>query len=318
MKNLNWFSLHVFLSDQALALKFLREWLTPKSQQLLGDQSVASWFFIRYWDGGPHFRLRFALNHADVASALQVELADIAPSYASPTPVTREQYYGQHQFDGIQLDPNTLQWFSEGAVVPINYEPETVRYGGSVALKINEQLFQVSSEIALRLCRDNRSHQQHLISAMLLMASSYLAFNRNFVDAYEFFDGYAKYWRDYSADTAKSELAAGDKADVALIKKVENLSLLSSHKTKGNKSLEQLWAQAITQAVSKFLQIYQDSQLVVPSTGEVAITEGDYKVSVALMLASQIHMMNNRLGLVPAQECYLARLLANIFRELIG
>lgn len=315
METANWSSLHVFLSDPAQSLRFLREWLTPQIKKLTSEKTISAWFFIRYWDGGPHLRLRFATRDAVGLTDFQRQLGAAVDAYKAPRPLTREEYYGAHKFDGGAVDVASLAWYGDGAVVPIAYEPETVRYGGARAVHVNERLFRASSDIALRLCAaDGRTPQQHLATAMLLMAAGYLAFNRSWSDAANFFSNYAAYWRAYSEAAVAAEAAAGDRADSTLVDRLRQLAAALDNRD-SPATLESAWAHQVRAAISDFETIHAAGELLLPTTGNPA-SAAEFAIAVELMLSSQLHMMNNRLGVLPQQEAYLARTLANAFREL--
>jgi thiopeptide-type bacteriocin biosynthesis protein len=84
------------------------------------EQGVA-WFFLRYSDPEPHLRLRF---HVDPDTNLGRELARVARALEQTAGVRR-----------IGFD---------------RYEPEVERYGGPAALRACEQIFCVSSTLALQ------------------------------------------------------------------------------------------------------------------------------------------------------------------------
>jgi hypothetical protein len=56
-------------------------------------------------------------------------------------------------------------------------------------------------------------------------------------------------------------------------------------------------------------------QLSSPFNGIVVTDDATYEASALNMLASQIHMLNNRLGLAPAQEILLAQGLSLAARD---
>ncbi|WP_188152457.1 thiopeptide-type bacteriocin biosynthesis protein [Teredinibacter waterburyi] len=311
MNENNWLSLHVFLSDPEKSLRFLNEWLAPQVQRLVNSNSLDRWFFIRYWDGGPHLRLRFKINKPYQSDALQNALQEVIVDYSADKAITREQYYGAHSFDGETLNIETLDWYGEGAVVPISYEPEITRYGGDQAILVNEQLFQVSSDIVLRICREpNTNVQQHLMRAMSLMAATFFGYSCDSNSGFDFFDGYASYWRTYSEAAAEAELSAGKEANAGIVRTVGEL-LHSINDRDSKQTLETIWSASIRDAITEFESIWKNGELVSPLTGAPVETEDDFHTAVQLMLSSQVHMMNNRLGVIPTQECYLARLLAN-------
>lgn len=317
MAHTHWVSLHTFLHDPAQTLRFLREWITPQIHQLRQSNVIAQWFFIRYWDGGPHLRLRFAVRQLADIVQFQQQLQQVIGTYQAAQPIAREQYYGAHQFDGASVDADSLLWYGDAVVVPIAYEPETVRYGGVAALSVNERLFQASSDLALRLCgAGERTAQQHLLTAMLLMAAGYLAFCPVPARAAQFFDYYAAYWRAYSSAAAAAEMAAGKSADAALVAKLREF-IAAIGDGQASARLELQWAAQVRAAVDDFAALYRAGELELPATATPVTNDDEYAAAVEQMLSSQLHMMNNRLGVLPQQECYLARVLANAFGEMV-
>ena len=305
-----WLSLHVFLSDSALCVRFINEWLSAETRRLQMQGSLLGWFFIRYWEGGPHLRLRFKLSDDAVATKLQADLTQAAQAYINPSPVTREAYYSAHAFDGEALDPKSLSWYDEGTVAVIDYQQEWVRYGGQAAMTVSEQLFQVSSEITLALARHpNRTLEQHLASALGLMVASAQALSSDRQHNEHFFNRYAEFWRSYNDDAVLAERQALAQP-LAPVRARLSAVMQQLQPDVATKSPERVWWQALQRAQSQWRSLYEQGVLISPLSGEVVRDEAAFQVATQLILSSQIHMMNNRLGIIPAQECYLARLLS--------
>ncbi|WP_055547089.1 thiopeptide-type bacteriocin biosynthesis protein [Streptomyces kanamyceticus] len=115
------------------------------------------WFFIRYWQGGPHVRLRLAgLDAAEVArteAELTRLLADAGRLRAAEQPLST----GDYRADATRFAANEsgadrhVQELRPPGVHPATYEPETERYGGAALMPRTEELFQLSSELVLAL-----------------------------------------------------------------------------------------------------------------------------------------------------------------------
>lgn len=96
------------------------------------DRHGSEWFFIRYGEGGPHLRIRVRGDAGELAEPLAT-LASKLPSVPGPWTADAERNGRAH-----------------GTVHAIAYEPETERYGGASALPIAEEVFVHSTRIALR------------------------------------------------------------------------------------------------------------------------------------------------------------------------
>nr|WP_241652848.1 lantibiotic dehydratase C-terminal domain-containing protein [Lysinibacillus sphaericus] len=119
-----WVSKHLFIHDYVLIEEFLKECLLPYL-----DREKVRYFFIRYWDGGPHIRLRYQTAQ-DAAEKIEKELEHLLESF--------HLKHSSHSFQAISYDEAIIQ--TEG-IVPtapypnfsiqaIEYVPELNRYGG--------------------------------------------------------------------------------------------------------------------------------------------------------------------------------------------
>ena len=114
MTDSRWLSVHCHTPEPFEP--FLREVIAPAVRLLLEDGTADRWFFIRYWEGGPHIRLRLHIHQDVLAHVLEV-----------------------------------LRRFTAADLVESPYEPEYDRYGGPAGVAIAERQFELSSRIALEL-----------------------------------------------------------------------------------------------------------------------------------------------------------------------
>ncbi|MFJ2928477.1 thiopeptide-type bacteriocin biosynthesis protein [Streptomyces massasporeus] len=118
------------------------------------------WFFIRYWQSGPHLRLRIADlpestdAHARVERALRDRLAEAGRLAPGEEPLAEEAY--QQGASRLAAAGETGVNTSVHALLPpgvhrADYDPEYERYGGPALMPAAESLFHRSSELVLRL-----------------------------------------------------------------------------------------------------------------------------------------------------------------------
>lgn len=56
-----WRALHIYLHRPMEQVdQVIKSCVAPLAAGLIADGKATSWFFIRYWEGGPHLRLRLA------------------------------------------------------------------------------------------------------------------------------------------------------------------------------------------------------------------------------------------------------------------
>ncbi|MBF7073480.1 thiopeptide-type bacteriocin biosynthesis protein [Glaciecola sp. MH2013] len=314
-----WHAVHIFLSDPQQTESFLVDVLAPNAQKLLQEKRISQWFFIRYWQGGPHLRFRFFCSDSNLISEVIDTLSVAAQHYKAPKALTKEEYYQQHSFDGEAQDIETLAWYSDGSVVPIDYEPEYQRYGGKHALLPNETLFCQSSHLASALVKATKSNIAARTSiALSLMLTTVLAYTSDTKKLRDFFFGYATYWQQYSQQNAvlfakemKNE-ALDPKQLMAVTELIQNKS---SAKEKSKAGIQQAWRNAVEGLVVDLTYIYNNGELNSPFNNDVVNHKPE--PHILHILSSQIHMLNNRLSMTPSFELVLSLKLVKALNYII-
>lgn len=176
-----WRSWHLHvdsLAPQALETAVL-EVLAPAVAGFSTGQAPRPWFFIRYWQRGPHLRLRLADPTEDEAAALATRMATmLAALNASLAPadrITADSYRAAATpiaAIGTRGAPEPVEPLLPGGVHPGTYEPEVDRYGGAELMAASEELFHASSAMVLRACRARPSFGHHIADGMEAMAAT--------------------------------------------------------------------------------------------------------------------------------------------------
>ncbi|EFL19626.1 predicted protein [Streptomyces sp. C] len=145
--------LHLPSSAQTVHDRVLHEAVAPA----VAAHPGRPWFFVRYWQAGPHLRLRIAGLAPDEAHATERRLREALPGAAAlrdgEAPVGDAAFGREAQRlarageDGSALPPGTppLPTGVYGAA----YEPEYERYGGEGLMPLSESLFTLSSTLVL-------------------------------------------------------------------------------------------------------------------------------------------------------------------------
>lgn len=310
----DWFALHVFLSDPQQADRFLLDWVGPTVRQLRTEGAASRWFFLRYWEGGPHLRVRVRGLSASAREQLLAQARMAVPGFLSAQPPTREDYYRHHFFDGQPVELARLPWWDEGSIQVLPYEPEWRRYGGFAGMQVNESLFDLSSTLALGLVRSSQGDTaRRLQLAASLMPLFALAWQSDLAGVARFLDDYVAYWSASSVEVqrfaapAETRVApsAGQCEQLA-----RQLRLARDPAALEARMPAALLMAGLDAAVMQFDELRQQRLLASPVTGEAETEAPAHHLALQAMLASQLHMLNNRLGLAPLQEVALARSLA--------
>ncbi|HVF05964.1 MAG TPA: thiopeptide-type bacteriocin biosynthesis protein [Frankiaceae bacterium] len=147
---MDWTSLHVFLpGGPAMEDACIADAVLPAVAG--GD-----WFYVRYWEGGPHLRVRVRGAAPEVDRALR--------EWAEPR---------------------------GGRVEVIAYEPETARYGGPDGLALSESFFRESSEVAAAVVAKTPPGGDRTGIALDLLVAFFLASTKSPLDAVRLLRSYA-------------------------------------------------------------------------------------------------------------------------------
>lgn len=170
-----WISLHAFHHGDLDEL--LLHGVRPLVTRLRQEELIDGFFFLRYWDGGPHLRIR--LSPVTAAAAPDVrgialgrlrdhltahpsrDLPDLGGYAASAARLAAGE--GMTDYLRAPLPNNTVH--------EIPYRPETDRYGEGASLAAAERHFTESSRIALGLIGAGSTPDQRCgaaLSALLL------------------------------------------------------------------------------------------------------------------------------------------------------
>lgn len=150
-----WISLHIFIHDFARLNAFVRAALCS-----LPSEVSAQSFFIRYWYGGPHIRLRFRPLEcrAGVEAHLR-EYLDANAFSSSLDPVEYYRAYARHLETEVPQHAATPDWFENGSIQAIPYVPEIDRYGGPNGMPLVENYFVKDSGAVLRMLADEADRE---------------------------------------------------------------------------------------------------------------------------------------------------------------
>lgn len=134
----------------------------------LPSELLENLFFIRYWHGGPHLRLR--LRQPAHAGQLLSSLQGYWRQHGQVVHLDPEQYYSPYRkhFSGEQGDII----YPSGSIEAIEYQPETARYGGDQAIGLCEQFFCSDSRLVLQQLSESDVENERLMFMVSLAYAS--------------------------------------------------------------------------------------------------------------------------------------------------
>lgn len=262
----DWDSFHLHLHSGTAAVDgFLTAELAPLLDGLVAEGRASAWFFIRYGEGGPHLRIRVRdLSRSDSAelAATLGRLGKALPSLDGPW----ESSHGE-----LRLVP---------------YVPETERYGGESALPEAEEVFALSSRVAVLALEPGPGASQRLALGIDLALTTALALGLDRLSGAQWLRRQASGWRWVT------EVPVLPGATVHA--RVNSVFALQHQALVGR--AEALWTDPAQQAAP---WLTRWAERVRAAT-----------VREPWVWASQLHMLFNRLGITPDEERAVCRLAA--------
>ncbi|MET3574197.1 thiopeptide-type bacteriocin biosynthesis protein [Bhargavaea ullalensis] len=271
-----WHSKHIFIHDFGLIERFLCDHLRELTEQIPPDE----WFFIRYWQGGPHIRLRYRFAEEERKAAFDRLLENTLKTF--------EQSHGGHDFRPVDYDPRIvrLEGVDDLGIHPnfsirdIPYVPELDRYGGEAAMPHSEALFFRSSVTAASIIGSVEWPKRYVAAFDLMQYSFEIAAALGMAESEEaFFSDYRRVWDAFETDERQEAVRE------ALARRMD--------RNRERAEIPAVYRSYLDELQRLMKQILDHQNTFPPGT-------------VHYLMVSHIHMMNNRLGLSPENERFLS------------
>lgn len=269
----------------------VREAVGPAVNKARGAAEVDRWFFLRYFDeSGYHLRLRFK-STADGANSIYEAVNPFlsraveeicrrtAPDIKRIVPL---------EVPVIPGDPGCTLSF---------YEPEYDKYGGPRGVELAEEAFQISSELVLNILSYPGLSSPDLVGlALLLMAGCARQWSDSPTDLEEFWDSYHIYWSGEDVPGAEA-LQTSFKQGAAKRRELINQqcrSLMDNSE----------WVEIVSSYTAAMGDNFERAK------------KFELEVPIRDLSFNHIHLTNNRLGILPIEESYLAAMVQQIEGDL--
>jgi hypothetical protein len=137
--------------------RLLVEAVTPLIRAVHADGLADRAFVLRYWDGGPHVRLRLRAPSGTALAALQSRVPAELRRWCREHPSERAMGAEEYALLRARIDDpaSAAELVPDGSVVRAAYSPEHQRYGRGAALAACEEHFDDSTRIALDVLAAN-------------------------------------------------------------------------------------------------------------------------------------------------------------------
>lgn len=307
-----WRSLHIYHYAQQDGL--LVDGISSVLQRRRAAGEVDQAFYLRYWKGGPHIRLRLrAAERIDETSRqVHAELAAYVSAHPSRLRLDPDQYQtGAGHLAGHEGVSAGTELVPDNTVRPEPYEPEYGKYGGPLGVEIAEQLFDSSTRLALGAVSLTRHHPERRLGiafSSLLLATRAAGYGPQ--ELMEFLRYYSGFWASYAPDEVRAawpaRLAEQRRALVAT-----TATALTGGPARGSLGA---WSDAVSAAVAAVREKEEEVLGAVSLLGAAAPMNARRNS----LLLNYVHTHNNRLGILPVEEAYLGFLAFEALREYAG
>ncbi|EKI7434356.1 hypothetical protein PF969_002349 [Enterococcus faecalis] len=237
-------------------------------------KTETQWFFIRYWHGGPHVRIRFK----DEQGQRKTEVIQLLNQFSSDIPsesvITAKLYYKNQTFDGEETEVGNLPWYGQGTIIERNYIPEIERYGDGVLLELSEQVFQLSSEVVDCWLRKKNTFNFRILFSYYIFHEFLELCPPKEKEA--FLNRYYHYWHS--------------------LNKMEDLNLNLHEVKKIYESFQDKMKNSIEAKLFKEIREVLEEARAMINNEEMFL----------YLISSHIHMTNNRLSVIPGIEAEIA------------
>lgn len=321
-----WQSAHLYYAEpwHHFLTKFLKPWIAYN----LEKEGIA-YFFIQYWERGPHIRFRYLLS-AEQAEILNLKLQQDFNTFCKNHPSS----YGFENPAEDFLAHIEKEWYPNNSLQFIDYEPETERYGGPQGLALSERHFKASSSLVLDCMADDEDWDYNAAFGASIQAHVLLcrALGYSTEDMQEFFhyiflSWYPRAIPEWAQLSESEQLAKRDELFSAFEEqyKAQQSQLqpfISSLWNEVEEDFPELledyvlrWYHHAKVLKAEMDELYQKGQLNNPGwIRSIAGKEiGEEKATKWAIISSYIHMTNNRMGVQNRDEGYIGYIIKSAF-----
>lgn len=310
-----WLSAHIYYFDQQDIL--LIEGIKPLIAEMRRQRCLQRYFFVRYFEGGPHVRLRLRGE----ARILQEVVKPLLESRL-------HTFLGRHPSRGVLANAakRELAKLPERLRDPVSpqqdnllryeaYVPETARYGGLRGVEIAEKHFELSSDLALQVVETTRGKaSKRLGLALNLMLASALQVGIRGDLLRLFLKLYVERTLALSGSRSphREQLAQfGRKFEKHKRRMLDSVTALMERLSSGQirrSPFYGVWLKGLAATALELEEAEGSGLLDLPGPRQLPFQAPESLSKFVRLLPSYLHMTNNRLGITPLNEAYLSYL----------
>lgn len=329
-QNDTWLSVQLYYNEPWE--DFLQKAVEPYVNTAIQTGIAHQYFFIRYWEKGPHIRLRLKGNAEMVNTILKPNLEEHFTHYFESKPSRRiEPNYPPNFSSDLKWHPNNSIGYNE-------YQPELNRFGGKIGTQLSERQFMLSSKVILEFIKikgKSWSYDDAMGAAIKLHLSFIHAAGFDLDSSIQFFDFFTKNWLPYTFKNIEEQLnkedfniqsglsidafekAFSNQREVLIPFHVSLWEALGSN-DEFEESILNYWVTENLEIISELTGNFKEGNLTLraqPHSYPVKPANHNNEL-VWSILADYIHLTNNRLGILNRDESYLSFIMMRCLEEI--
>jgi hypothetical protein len=310
---MTWGSIHVFYAEHD---DLLIDCLSGLAGRLKASGEISHAFFLRHWRNGPHIRFRLRVHDSagleQVLAATMERIEGYIAAVPSTTVVDPSAYQAAQQLMAQwEVDDETPGHLIANNSVRVEpYHRELGKYGGRRGAKIAEDLADASSNCVLRLLpvvRDDRGGRTSL--AYVMTVSGALAAGLRPDALAPFLADYSRLWSHWAPSSTR---AAWDRN---LTKNWDRLRIQTERLLCGPPPSSPILREWSTAVATTAAAIDESEGDVLPAVTALG-SDAEAQARRRYLLTNYLHTNNNRLGVLPAEEAFIAFLACRVVESL--
>ncbi|WP_141523432.1 MULTISPECIES: thiopeptide-type bacteriocin biosynthesis protein [unclassified Bacillus (in: firmicutes)] len=310
-----WMSAHIYHYGSLDNL--ISDGLKSFFKEIEKKDGMQKYFFIRYWIGGPHIRVRIYGNDLFLKEAkdlLQHKVNLYAEKYDENIVFNKELYktYSNRIKKIERYEGQVEKLYPADSIQYIPYEPEWSRYGGEYGVQIAEEWFYNSSKLILDVLPSVKDNVGKRFLMALKCFTVFLKYtSMDLKEKILFCQSYYNYWSKYALEDVmrdfKQKAMKDFKQQEDIFSHIVQSSLMDMEKNDE-------WLGRYALCVKKTVESL-DSAI---DAGKIILgnDEENRHTNYYTILSSYIHMHNNRLGIGPHIEAVCALYISLILEKI--
>ncbi|MFA0962292.1 thiopeptide-type bacteriocin biosynthesis protein [Roseivirga sp. BDSF3-8] len=318
----NWMAAYLYYGEPWEDI--LSNAVKPFCEQIMKEGLADQFFFIRYWEKGPHIRLRFKGDPAKMEKDLKPRIIEYFTNYMEKHPSDRQEPEWLKEAD------EERQWYPNNRVQFIPYQPEVIRYGGKTGIQVAEQEFMANSKAVLALIDESSGwdYSRALGAAIQLHLGFSYGLGMDLREMKAFFHRFYTNWlprayyffeKDISKDEMekrkKETLESFDKTWESQKEAITSFFKMVWEAMEEGVEFEQEWLNTwiddMREVKDNLVQLQKQGSLEPPDWYPHKKPDDFEQADFDRwrIYDSYVHMTNNRLGIQNRDEAYLAYLI---------